>query len=163
MPIYRYVCGKPKDERCTLSNLPEGYFDGDGEIDHRIDFEDDRLIEWTEDGLIDTEKSVIVQLVYHGMTETKEVKCPACGTDAKRIIGRSTFFFPGNCFLNKADCRRQMNLHKLMNDDPYGHMRPEGDKEALIKKIKLGDKAPPKNFYPGGKGGLKAPSPHRPD
>lgn len=162
MPIYRYVCAKDKSERCKLSDLPEDFFEGDGELAHRIDFEDDRLIEWTEDGTIDLERSTIAQLVLHGMDEKPEVKCPACGGEAKRIIGRTTFFFPGNCFLNKTDCKRQMMLHKLRTNDPYAHMRPEGDKEELIKKIKRGDKEPSKNFYPGGKGGLKAPSPHRP-
>lgn len=162
MPIYRYVCGKSKTERCTLSDLPEDYFEGEGQLKHAIDFEDDRLIEWTEDGLIDAEKSVIVQLVNHGMNEEQDIKCPACGIDSTRIIGRTTFYFPGNCFLNKVDCKRQMALHKLENNDPYAHIRPEGDKEELIKKIKRGGKEPAKNFYPGGKGGLKAPSPHRP-
>ena len=162
MPIYRYVCGKPKTERCTLSNLPKGYFDGEGKTEHEIDIFKSRLTEWTEDGLIDPEKSVIVQLVFHMMDETKEVKCPACGVDSKRIIGQSTFFFPGDCFLNKADCRRHIAIDKLENDDPYGHIRPEGDKEALIKKFKRGDKAEAKHFFPGGSGGLKASSRHEP-
>lgn len=162
MPIYRYVCGKSKPNRCKLSDLPENFFDDDEDLEYAIDFEDDRLIEWTEDGLIDLEKSVIVQLVLHGMDEKREVKCPACGDSAVKIIGRSTFYFPGNCFLNKKDCKRQMMLHKLKTNDPYGHFRPEGDKEELIKKLKRGDKAPAKNFYPGGKGGLKPSSPHQP-
>ena len=25
MPIYRYVCGKPKKKRCKLNDLPEDY------------------------------------------------------------------------------------------------------------------------------------------
>jgi predicted nucleic acid-binding Zn ribbon protein len=159
MPIYRYVCGKSREERCTLADLPEGYLEGD--IKHSIDI-DERLTEWNEDGTIDVEKSTIVQLVYHGMTEDKEVNCPSCGIKSVRIIGKVTSYFPGNCFLNKADCKRQMALHKLENDDPYGHMRPEGDKEALVKKLKRGSKAAAKNFYPGGKGGLKSPSQHQP-
>ena len=160
MPIYRYVCSK--EERCTLANLSEEFFEEDADTGFTIDLEDTRFTELTEDGKIDVEKSVIVQLVSHTMAAKPEVKCPACGADAKRVIGRALFYFPGNCFLNKADCKRQMALHKLKNDDPYGHMRPEGDKEFLIKKLERGNKAPAKNFYPGGKGGLSAPKQHRP-
>ena len=159
MPIYRYVCAKK--ERCKLSDLPEDFFEGEGELEYRIDF-DERLTKWNEDGLIVPEESTIVQLAHHSMDATPEIKCPGCNGETSRIIGKTQFYFPGNCFLNKEDCRKQMMLHKLKNDDPYGHMRPEGDKEELIKKIKRGSKDPSKNFYPGGSGGLKAPFPHRP-
>ena len=160
MPIYRYVCAK--EERCKIADLPEEFFEEDADTGFCIDLEDSRFTEVTEDGQIDVAKSVVVQLVNHTMAAKPEVLCPACKGTAKRVIGRAQFYFPGNCFLNKTDCKRQMALHKLKYDDPYGHMRPEGDKEFLMKKIQRGDKAPTKNFYPGGKGGLSAPKQHRP-
>ena len=160
MPIYRYVCGKPRKKRCTLNDLPEDYFNGD--IKYSIDFDDDRLISWTEDGQKDGEKSFVVQLVQHGMFEDKDVQCPVCNIKAIKTIGKVISYFPGNCYLNKVDCQKKIMLDKLENDDPYGHMRPEGDKEDLIKRINRGRKDPSKNFFPGGTGGLKASSPHKP-
>jgi len=161
MPTYRYVCGKtPKKDRCKLSDLPEGFFDTDNKFE--IALENNRLTVWSEDGTINSEESIIVQLVSHMMAETPEIKCPACDMKAVKIIGQVQSYFPGNCYLNKVDCKKHIMIDKLNNDDPYGHIRPEGDKEELIKKIKRGSKEPSKNFFPGGKGGLKASVPFRP-
>jgi predicted nucleic acid-binding Zn ribbon protein len=161
MPVYKYVCGKSREERCKLKDLPEEFFDECKLEGYNVEIET-RLTELTEDDQIDVVKTPIVWSVFHMMSDVYEGVCPACGGAPKRTIGDMTFFFPGNCFLNKVDCKRQMALHKLENDDPYGHMRPEGDKEALVAKLKRGGKEAPKNFYPGGKGGLSAPKQHQP-
>lgn len=159
MPIYRYVCAKK--ERCKLSALPKDFWDDESNILH-VDLSDDRYVIIDENGHIDPDKSTIVQLVYHKMSENPNIKCLGCNGDTKRILGKMNFYFPGNCYLNKDDCKRQMLMHRLKENDPYAHIRPEGDKEALLDKLKRGNKAPPLHFYPGGKSGLKPSSPHRP-
>ena len=161
MPIYRYACGKAREERCKLANLPREFFDGE-DIGIAVDLEF-RLTEYDEDGKIDVFTTPVVWYETHGMFEEVDIKCPVCKEKATKLIGNVIHYFPGNCYLNKEECRRQMNIHKLTHDDPYGYMRPEGDKEQLLKKLKRGNKAPPKSFYLGGSGGLKESAPHRPD
>ena len=161
MTTYRYACGKPQEERCKLASLPRKFFEGK-DIGLEIDLEF-RLMKYDEDGKIDVFTSPIVWYETHGMFEKVDIRCPVCKEKASKLIGNVTHYFPGNCYLNKADCKRQMNIHKLLNDDPYAHMRPEGDKEALLKKLRRGNKAAPQNFFVGGTGGLKESAPHRPD
>jgi hypothetical protein len=73
------------------------------------------------------------------------IRCPICDsvsvhTMAGTRIGAA--YTRGNGFLDKAGVRREMNLHTLKANDPYAHIRPEGDKEEMIKKIeKTGQRA----------------------
>lgn len=156
MAIYHYVCDKEPETRCKLSNLPEEFFDGK-DIGISVNLEH-RLIQYTPDDQIDADNSPIVLVVSHGMFEEVSIKCPGCEGNARKIIGDVASYVRGNCYLNKEDCTRQMNIHKLQTDDPYGYMRPAGEKDELIKKLRRGKKAPPKNFYPGGTGGLRPSS-----
>jgi hypothetical protein len=41
---------------------------------------------------------------------------------------------------NASALQRDMALHQLQNDDPYGYMRPAGDKADLIDKLRDGRK-----------------------
>ena len=156
MPLYNYACGKPREERCKIVNLPKEFFDGE-DIGVSVNLRS-RLTVYSDDS-IDAEKSPIVWFMRHGMFENADVKCPVCEGKAIKIISDVISYFPGNYFLDIAGCKRQMNLHKLKTNDPYGYMRPEGEKDYLIKKLERGDKTEPKYFYPGGSGGLSHKKP----
>lgn len=77
---------------------------------------------------------------------TKAARCPDCdGDDVEKIIdasGQLTFVrgHDWNEFKreNKGAMRRDMALHQLESDDPYGHMRTQRDKDELTEKLKSG-------------------------
>jgi len=93
--------------------------------------------------------------VTHGMKEKPKVKCPKCNSFKTEIAFTSvaTFYIRGNGYLDKKGCHRDMNLHKLTQDDPYKHMRQRGEKEELVQKLKRGGKHQknPKSFWMGAK------------
>jgi hypothetical protein len=145
---YRYTCSSEK--RCKIADLPDEFFEGDTK-DLETDF-GSRLSTIAEDGTIDAEKSPLVWVVVHGMQESPEVLCPVCSSKARKVIQSVHSYFRGNCYLDIAGCKREMNIHKLKNDDPYGHMRQPGEKDDLINKLKRGNKPKPKSFImPGTK------------
>ncbi len=86
----------------------------------------------------------------HGMKEKPKVPCPKCKSLKTKIafLTIAPFYIKGNGYLDREGVRRDMNLHKLVNDDPYGYMRQRGEKEDLIQKLKRGGKRQknPKNF-----------------
>jgi hypothetical protein len=69
----------------------------------------------------------------HG--ETK-ITCPKCDGEAKQYFGNSnlTFWFKGACYERKniEDCRRQMDLHALKENDPYAEHRVPGEVDHII-------------------------------
>ena len=134
---YVYSCGKK--ERCKIVNLPPEFFEGKLE-DLYVDLES-RLNVLTEDGNIDIEKTPLTWFVSHLMRESPTVRCPVCNNKAKKVIQRVQSYLRGNCYLDIAGCKKDMNIFKLQNDDPYGHMRQPGEKEDLITKLKRGKKA----------------------
>ena len=89
----------------------------------------------------------------HGMNEKPKVKCPKCGgLDTEQCFSGfepPTFYIHGQGYLDVKGRRRDMHLHKLMNDDPYGHMRQPGEKEELAASLRKGGKHNPKGkkFY----------------
>lgn len=85
----------------------------------------------------------------HGMTENPKIECPLCGERAERTmegVKSPLFYIKGNCYLNRDDCRRQMDLHKLeTGQDPYAGMRQPGEVDHLKKELKNSNK--PKRKY----------------
>jgi predicted nucleic acid-binding Zn ribbon protein len=87
----------------------------------------------------------------HGMTEDPKIKCPLCGKKAaKTMEGMSApvFYFPGNCYLNKEECRKQMDLHALESgNDPFAAHRQPGEVDHIKDKLRR-NKKPKKYFGP---------------
>lgn len=99
--------------------------------------------------IVITKSGSLIWEVRHGMTETPEIKCPSCSGVASRTlegIGFPIHFIKGNCYLNREECRRQMDIHKLESgDDPYGHMRQPGEVDQIKQDLKNHNK--PKRKY----------------
>ena len=83
------------------------------------------------------------------LIEDKE--CPVCDGESRKVIQRTEGYIRGNCYLDTKGCKKDMNLWKLQNDDPYGYMRPPGEKDELIAKIKRNGKPKPKIYGPTSK------------
>lgn len=83
-------------------------------------------------------------------------QCPKCNSWKTTLLisetAGSVAYIKGNGWLDVKGRRRDMNLYKLQNDDPYGHMRQPGEKDELAAKIRKGGKhnPKPKNFYVDG-------------
>ena len=82
-------------------------------------------------------------------------KCPDCdSTDTQITIdvsGQSAFIRGHNWEefkkKNKSAMRRDMALHQLKTDDPYGYMRSGDDKDELADKLKSSATQKPKPLY----------------
>ena len=76
--------------------------------------------------------------VQHMMAEKPRLTCPECKSrGASKMMPRIVAtYVKGDGFLDVKGRRRDMNLHKLMTDDPYDHIRPEGDKEVVAQKLR---------------------------
>jgi predicted nucleic acid-binding Zn ribbon protein len=132
MPTYHYAC----DNGCTFQDAVKKR----DEINKkRKDF---TVIMVNSERLVWEEK--------HRMSETPKIKCPVCGKKANRTIEgikAPLFYFPGNCYLNKDECRRRMDLHKLeTGQDPYAYMRQPGEVDQIKKELKNPKKSKPKYF-----------------
>ena len=118
MPFYNYVC----KELCKAEDLSE-------EKLKALDVEPHP-------------EGVLIWMERHEMSATPDVRCPICSTEAiQTLYGNSTdFYFKGNCYLNRADAKRHMDLRLLESgNDPYKHMRQPGevdDKIQTLKKMK---------------------------
>lgn len=124
---YSYRCNESKENRCTVQNWIDAE-DKDDEIAIEVDFDDEGEPKLEEP---------LTWEVQHGMTEDPEVRCPLCDQVAYRAIRNlAAFYFRGNCYLDKDGCQRDMNVYKLRNDDPYGHMRQPGEVDDMISKLK---------------------------
>jgi len=122
MARYNYACGT-----CTLQDALDKDLEGPFYISD-IEKKPDKLrLIWEE---------------KHGMMEDPEISCPICGTLCKKTMA-GTWNHSLGCgdgYLDSSGTHRVMNLHKLMNDDPYGHMRQPGEKEDLAQKLRNGGK-----------------------
>ena len=80
--------------------------------------------------------------VIHGMKEDPRVPCTVakCTGTCFRVIQPVRALVRGNCYLNKADCKRQAALSNLKEHDPYSKFRQPGEKEELISNLKHGNK-----------------------
>ena len=75
--------------------------------------------------------------VSHSIMENPTINCLLCGEVAHHTMAgvQVMTYTKGNGFLDKAGVRREMDLHTLRTNDPYAHMRPDGDREDLEKRI----------------------------
>jgi putative FmdB family regulatory protein len=79
----------------------------------------------------------------HGIHEKPEVPCPKCNKPTGKTFLGMTFHFHvrgDGLVKDKAGARRDMSLHRLMKDDPYGRMRQPGEKDDLANKLRRGGK-----------------------
>lgn len=86
----------------------------------------------------------------HGMTESPDIRCPICQEKAEKNFRNTSFhyFTKGDCYLDKAGCRRDMNLYKMTNGgDPYASMRQPGEADDLKDRLRKGGKFNPKTKY----------------
>jgi putative FmdB family regulatory protein len=80
------------------------------------------------------------QSITHMMSEDPKVTCQQCGEVCYRVIQPVTSYTRGYGYCDVSGCRRDMNLHKLMNDDPYANHRQKGEKDDLANRLKNGGK-----------------------
>ena len=93
----------------------------------------------TLDITVDPE-GVLLWTERHEMSVTPDIKCPICdkgGAVQSLYEGGTDFYFKGNCYLNRADAKRHMDLRLLESgNDPYKHMRQSGEVDDKIQKLK---------------------------
>ena len=95
-------------------------------------------------------------ITEHGMNEKPIVKCPKCNTITKQLFKTTNVgYIRGYGYMDKEGCHRDMNVHKLMNDDPYASMRQPGEKEELANSIRKGGKVGAKGTKRVAVNGLK--------
>lgn len=99
-------------------------------------------------------QGMLVWLENHGMNEIPEIKCPGCGGKAMRSTYGLTpprGFIRGQCYLNRADQRRQMDLRTIESgQDPYAHMRQAGEVDDLKARLQ-GKQKQRQYFGPSGR------------
>jgi len=89
-------------------------------------------------------ESLILFQTSHPMSPTEEellkaTECPRCkSTNAvKTVYGcRVSGYTKGYGWLDKAGVKRDMNRHKLANDDPYAQYRVPGEVDHIDNKLK---------------------------
>lgn len=74
-------------------------------------------------------------------TEIAEaMTCPRCGSqECEKTFygyGNQVMYIKGNGFLDRDGCLRDMNVHKLVTDDPYKDMRVPGEVDEMKAKFK---------------------------
>ncbi|MCK9558125.1 MAG: hypothetical protein M0R50_08820, partial [Candidatus Cloacimonetes bacterium] len=110
--------------------------------------------------LTDEEHFGFIFEVSHSMNAAskelkKLTKCPLCGkhNTEKTFLGTSIDIrIRGGDWReykkkNAAALQRDMALHQLQNNDPYGYMRTDSDKADLADKLRAGSKEKPKPTY----------------
>jgi hypothetical protein len=129
MPTYNYCCSK----ECTLSDLEK--------LKKEITTESTLMI--SKDGILVWEEK-------HSMSATPKIKCPVCGAKAVKTFlctHMPVCYTRGYGYLDKAGCRRDMDLFKLQKgEDPYGHMRQPGEVDHIKDQLRRGKKSKPKYF-----------------
>ena len=127
MPSYNYVCLDCKDaaEKVKGSELTQDeLFETIYETDHKME---------------PTKKELKAVLV-----------CPRCnGGRAERTFqGQNVIcYIRGNGYLDKAGCHRDMNLHKMEEEDPYADMREVGEADDLKLRLQRGGNYNPHARY----------------
>lgn len=88
-------------------------------------------------GVDDYKDEPFVWEVSHPISEDPVIKCPICDKKScKTFVGcKVTGYVKGNGYLDKAGVRREMNRRTLLEADPYASIRPDGDKDEMLKKI----------------------------
>lgn len=101
---------------------------------------------------VDQYEELVLFETEHAISATEQeiaeaMICPRCnGSDCeKTYYGYNTIgYIRGNGYLDKAGCTRDMNLHRLVTEDPYGHMRVPGEVDDLKARLKRGGQHNPK-------------------
>ncbi len=146
MPRYNYMCSK----ECKFGDALKPDFNG---LDLQELFGKPTPALYTERGFTQKEQileSRIVWEVSHSIAESPEILCPHCGAKAQRtMLGiNTTFYFRGEGLVrDKAGARRDMNLHTLLNDDPYAHMRQPGEVDDMANRLRKGGQHNPNRQY----------------
>jgi putative FmdB family regulatory protein len=101
------------------------------------------------------ERCDLVFETTHGMSETPKIQCPKCRRKAEKTLRGMTFsfYFPGEGLVrDKAGAKRDMHLHHLTHNDPYGQWRQPGERADLADRLRRGGKHQkhPKVFRSGG-------------
>lgn len=81
--------------------------------------------------------------ISHGMNEKPIFKCDQCKGVLERLFSVPVFYTKGNGYLDRTGVRRDMNLHKMNNDDPYKRYRQRGEADDLKHRLKKGGKFNP--------------------
>jgi len=92
--------------------------------------------------------------IEHPMDRKPKVKCPRCGGRAETaFLTIPISYVRGNGWLDKKGRRRDMHLHKLVNDDPYAGMRMPGEKADIADRLRKGGrrKKNPRHFAVNGR------------
>jgi len=79
-----------------------------------------------------------VSMLMSEYDEVSEIiKCPECGAKCHRMIAgeKKHGYIKGNCYLDGAGARRDMNKFTLQENDPYGYMRQDGEVDDMVKRI----------------------------
>jgi predicted nucleic acid-binding Zn ribbon protein len=128
MATYNYMCSNG----CTLEKLKESK----NEIK-------------TPYAFIVVNSGDLVWEVEHSMKKDPKIKCPLCGKKAVKTVqgvGMPMAYIRGYGYLDRAGCRRDMDLHKLQTgQDPYASMRQPGEVDDLKNKLRRGGKHGGKN------------------
>ena len=141
---YYYRCNNEK--QCKLSDIEETRFEAGSDCENVVLKEQCTITD--DNGDINFDETPVIIEVIHSMTDDPIINCPVCKHPCQKLISLdSTFYFRGNGYLDKAGCKRDMNLHKLMTDDPYASMRQSGEKEYLMDKCRKAGKFNPKTKY----------------
>lgn len=103
-------------------------------------------------------KGWVVWEERHGINAKPKTKCPKCGgADIEKTfygVEPVPFYTRGYGWLDVKGRRRDMNLWKLQNDDPYKGMRAAGEKDELSASLRKGGKhnSKAKRFFVNPKG-----------
>jgi predicted nucleic acid-binding Zn ribbon protein len=128
MPTYNYRCTK----ECTIEDLKKAK-------------------ETVSKPLMAAKSGELVWEETHPMSKNPKIKCPLCNAKAVKTFLCTTMpehYIRGNGYLDKAGCRRDMDLFKLQKgEDPYGHMRQPGEVDHIKDTLKRGGKHNPKTKY----------------
>lgn len=75
-------------------------------------------------------------IVEHGVHETPQVICPTCGASMHKVLSIAAGFIRGYGLSDKRGITNDMNLHKMLTNDPYKEHRTKGDAGDLVGKLR---------------------------
>ena len=137
MATYNYQCLK-----CTIGNYEDSSVVVENIYCNPKDGEDYRLepLVWEVSYSSYQDKHTKIFEYYYNdekLTAPPEIFCPLCKKKAVvTFLGvRIHGFTKGQFLKDKDGCKREMDLHKLKNDDPFGEHRESGEKDYLISKL----------------------------
>ena len=88
------------------------------------------------------EKCGYVWDVQHSIHEDPKYKCPECESNkvSKQFLTAPMMRAKGSDVVermmkDKAGLERDRNLYTLEKNDPYAHMRPDGDKDVVKSRL----------------------------